>query len=198
MKKAEIVLAALAPALAFAGVQPGAKLPEVAVQQGGLLVPDTKVVKGRMVLASKAVGRRPWTLAETEGRVRTVYHLAARMGIDELNKPFIDALIAANLPEHSPDGAYKTITVLNLDDALWGTTGLGRSRLEDSQRDFPHALHVLDEKGVARAAWGLKAKSTAVIVLDRDGTVLFAKEGRLSADEIARAVGIIKEKLGLK
>jgi predicted transcriptional regulator len=35
-------------------------------------------------------------------------------------------------------------------------------------------------------------------VLDRDGTVLFAKEGRLSAAEIAQAVGIIKEKLGLK
>ena len=109
-----------------------------------------------------------------------------------------DALIAAKLPEYAPDGAYKTTTVLNLDDALWGTMGLGRSRLEESQRNVPHAFHVLDEKGVARAAWDLKPKSSAVIVLDRDGTVLFFKEGKLNAEEISRALGIIKEKLGLK
>jgi hypothetical protein len=117
------------------------------------------------------------------------------MGIDDLNKPFIDALIAAKLPEYSPEGEYKTITVLNLADALWGTTGLGRSRLQDSQRDFPHAVHVLDEKGIARAAWQLQPKQSAVIILDRDDTVLFFKEGKLSPVEIGRAVEIIKEQL---
>jgi len=187
----------LASTLVFAGAQVGQKLPEVAISQGGLLVPSCKVVGGRMVLEAKALGRRPWNSRETEGRICTIYHLAARMGIDDLNKPYIDALIAAKLPEFTPDGAYKTLTVLNLADALWGTVALGRSRLEDSQRDFPYALHVLDDQGLARAAWGLKPKTSAVILLDRDGTVLFLKEGKLSPEEIARAVGIIKGKLGL-
>jgi YtfJ family uncharacterized protein len=189
---------ALLPALLFASegpVQVGRKLPEVKIQEGGLLVPSCKVVNGRMVLESKELGRRAWSSREMGGRVRTIYHLAARMGIDDLNKPFIDALIAAKLPEYSPDGEYKTITVLNLADALWGTTGLGRSRLQDSQRDFPHAVHVLDEKGIARAAWQLQPKQSAVIILDRDDTVLFFKEGKLSPVEIGRAVEIIKEQL---
>lgn len=190
--------AVLAPVMAFAGVQVGRKLPEVTIQEGGLLVPRCKVVDGRMILESKEISRRPWNSKEGEGRVRTIYHLAARMGVDDLNKPFIDALIAAKLPEYAPEGAYKTITVLNLSDALWGTTGLGRSRLEGSQRKFPHAIHVMDEKGLARAAWELQPKTSTVVVLDRDGTVLFFKEGKLSPEEIVQAVGIIKERLGSK
>lgn len=193
--KAALLLAALPSMVTFAGIQVGQKLPVVSVQEGGILVPRCKVVNGRMVLDAKELGRRAWSSKETEGRIHTLYHLAARMGVDDLNQPFIDALIAAKLPEFAPDGAYKTTTVLNLADSLWGTTGLGRSRLEASQRKVPYAFHVLDEKGVARAAWNLKPKDSAVIVLDRDGTVLFFKEGKLSPEEIGRAVGIIKEKL---
>ena len=195
---AKMLWIAVASVMAFAGVRVGQKLPEVAIQEGGLLVPRCKVVDGRMILESKEITRRPWNSKEGEGRVRTFYHLAARMGVDDLNKPFIDALIAAKLPEYAPDGAYKTITVLNLSDALWGTTGLGRSRLEGSQRNFPHAIHVMDEKGIARAAWELQPKTSAVVVVDRDGTVLFFKEGKMSPEEIAQAVGLIKERLGSK
>ncbi|GLH72841.1 hypothetical protein GETHLI_13430 [Geothrix limicola] len=193
MKALMLWLSALAAT--GAPIQVGQKLPPVQVQAGGVLVPHCRVVDGRMVLESKELGARAWSSLEMEGRVRTIYHLAARMGIDDLNKPFIDALIAAKLPEYAPDGEYKTITILNLADALWGTSGLGRSRLADSQRDFPYAVHVLDEQGVARAAWALQPKQSAVIILDRDGTVLFFKEGKLSPEEIGRAVGIIKERL---
>ncbi len=189
---------ALLPALLSASegpVQVGQRLPAVAIQEGGVLVPHCKVVDGRMVLESKELGTRPWSSQEMEGRVRTIYHLAARMGIDDLNKPFIDALIAAKLPEFTPDGDYKTITILNIADALWGTTGLVRGRLADSQRDFSYAIHVMDDKGIARAAWRLQPKQSAVLILARDSTVLFFKEGKLSPEEIGRAVGIIKEQL---
>lgn len=189
---------ALLPVILFASegpVQVGRSLPEVKVLEGGALVPQCKVVGGRMVLESKELGTRAWSSAEMNGRVRTIYHLAARMGIDDINKPFIEALIAAKLPEFTPEGDYKTITILNVADALWGTTGLVRSRLSASQRDFPYAVHVMDDKGIARAAWQLQPKQTAVLVLDREGTVLFFKEGKLSPEEIGRAVGIIKEQL---
>lgn len=180
---------------AFAGPVVGQKLAEVRVAEKGAMVPITRVENGRMVLASRDLAYRAWALSEGHGRIRTIYHLAARMGVDDLNKAYIDALIAAKLPEFLPDGAYKTITVLNLDDALFGTRGLGQSRLEKSQRDVPYAFHVLDEKGVARAAWGLQPKTSALIVLDRDGTVLFFKEGKLTPDEIRQAVTIIEAKL---
>ncbi|HEX9081745.1 MAG TPA: YtfJ family protein [Holophagaceae bacterium] len=186
------------PVLLLAGsspIQVGRRLPDVTIQDEGALVPACTEVNGHMALVSKQLGHRPWSSREMDGRVRTLYHLAARMGIDDVNKPFIDALIAAKLPEYTPDGAYKTITILDLSDALWGTVGLGRSRLESSQRDFPWAIHVMDDRGVARAAWQLPPKQSSVIILDRDGTVLFFKVGKLSPEEIGRAIGIIKEHL---
>ncbi|BDU71289.1 YtfJ family protein [Mesoterricola silvestris] len=183
IRAAALALLALGPILA--GIPVGTRLPEAHVADKGLLVLD-----------GKAVTYHPWKASATNGRVRTIYHLAARMGIDDINKPYIDALIAAKLPERLPDSPYKTVTVLNLSEANWVTHGIGVSRLEKNQRDTPYALFVADEKGAARAAWGLAPGTSAVIVLDRDGTVLFFKEGRLSPEEIRMAVGIIQERLG--
>ncbi len=192
-----IALCLVLPALG-APVKVGQKLSDIEIARKGVLVPRTQVVDGRMVLEGREIGYRPWNSREGAGKVRTIYHLAARMGIDDLNKPYIDALIAAQLPEFTPDAPYKTITILNLGDALWATGGLGKSRLEDSQRRHPHAIHVIDELGIARAAWNLQPKNSAVIVLDRDGSVLFFKEGKLSPDEIRKAVEIIQAKVAMK
>ena len=193
MKRA--LLAGMVLTQAWAGVVVGQKLPEAQVADKGLLVPATRVEGGRMVMAGKEIGHRPWHLADTAGKVRTIYHLAARMGIDDLNKPYIDALIAAHLPETLPDSPYKTLTILNLSEANFLTHGVGVSRFDKSQRETPYALFVADEKGAARAAWGLRPGTSAVIILDRDGTVLFFKEGKLSPEEIRQAVTIIQGKL---
>ena len=134
---------------------------------------------------------------DLNGKITTIYHLAARSGIDDINNPYIDALIAAQLPEKQPDSPYKTVTILNTDDALWGTAGIASGQLEDSQKDTAYAYYVLDEKGVALQTWQLKKKGSAVIVLDRDGTVLYFKDGKLSDNDIASAVAIIKDKLAM-
>lgn len=178
-----------------AGIVVGQPLPYVEVLDKGLLTPSTRVQDGRMVLAGKGLGYGPWRSTDGAGRVRTIYHLAARSGIDTVNQAFCQALDDAKLPELLPDGAYKTITILNLEDALWGTRGLALGSLEASQRDCPFALFVADGKGAARAAWGLQPRQSAVIVVDRDGTVLFFKEGRLSPAEIRQAIRIIQAKL---
>jgi len=193
--RALAAIAVLAIAPCSAGIAVGQKLPDLEIADRGVMVPKVKVEGGRMVMDGKDIAYRAWKVSESNGRIRTIYHLAARMGIDDLNKAYIDALIAAKLPELLPDGAYKTITILNLSDALWGTHGMGSSRLEKSQRETPYAIFVADEKGVARSTWGLQPKQSAVIVLDKDGTVLFFKEGKLSPEEIRKAVAIIVDKL---
>ena len=182
-----------APASALPAV--GQKLPEVQVADKGEMALPTTVQNGKMVMAGKDISYHAWKLSASNGRVRTIYHLAAKMGIDSVNKPFIDAVIAAHLPEFLPDSPYKTITVLNLSEANFVTHRFGANKLEESQRESPHALFVADEKGLARAAWGLKPGESAVVILDKDGTVLFAKEGKLSDAEIGQALAIIKSRL---
>ncbi len=183
--------------MVFAGtVKVGEVLSELTVQEKGIMVPEYEVKDNKMVFKENGtISYRPWSSRELSGRVRTVYHLPARDGVDRVNRDYIDALIASRLPEGMPDSPYKTITILNLDDALWGTRGIGRGRLEKSQKEFAYACYVADEGGVALKAWGLKKKQSAVIILDARDRVLFFKEGQLTAREIETAVGLIKTAL---
>ena len=185
--------------VAFAqGITVGQKLPPVVVEKKGQMVIEYDVVNDVMTYKDGTdIQYETFNSSALNGKIRTIYHLAARTGIDDINNPYIDALIAAQLPEKQPDSAYKTVTILNTDDALWGTAGIASGQLEDSQKETAYAYYVVDEKGVALQTWQLKKKGSAVIVLDRDGTVLYFKDGKLSDNDIASAVAIIKEKLAM-
>ncbi|MCP4117578.1 MAG: YtfJ family protein [Desulfobacteraceae bacterium] len=199
MKKLVIlsVFLLLGAGIASAGtIKVGEELPEINIKEKGVMVPEYEIVKDRMVFKEDGrISYREWDSKELSGRIRTIYHLAARDGIDEINEPYIDALIAAKLPEALPDSPYKTITILNMDDALWGTSGIAGMRLEKSQKEFPYACYVADEDGQAIKTWGLKKKESAVIVLDHENRVIFFKEGKLNREEIQTAVALIKSEL---
>lgn len=190
-----LLLFALAPA--FAGeLKVGEPLPPVDVPESGWLVPQYDIVDGRMVhKPGTSITHRPFSSSELTGKIRTIYHLAARVGMDEINKPYIDALIAADLPQKLPDSPYKTITLLNTGDALWGTSGLAHARMESSQKEYPHAEYVIDSKGSALAAWGLQPKGSAVIIIDAEGKVIWFKDGKLTDAEITEAVDLIKSRV---
>ena len=176
----------------------GQKLPPVVIEDKGEMVIEYDVVDGVMKYKDGSdITYKTFNSAALTGKIQTIYHLAARSGADELNQPFIDALIAAKVPEHGPDSPYKTTTILNIDDALWGTSGVATGRLADSQKGAAYAYHVIDAKGLALKKWGLKAKSSAVIVVDRDNKVLYFKDGKMSKDEIASVIALIEKHLAM-
>jgi YtfJ family uncharacterized protein len=182
-------------AAAGQGLEVGRKLPGLEIVNGGAMVPATVVVNDRMTLAGKALGYRPWASREMTGRVWTLYHSAARLGVFGLNQAYLKALAAAQLPEFAIDSPYKTVVILNAEDALWPAAALRLIDLEKRQRQAPYAIHVIDNEGVAAAAWDFQGQTSSVAVVDRDGTVRFFKEGRLSKGDIDRALGIIKDRL---
>ena len=171
-------------------------LPQVTIEKKGQMVPEYEIKNGRMVFKEDSnITYRKWSSTELTGKIRTVYHVAARDGIEEINQPYIDALIESNLPETLPDSPYKTMTILNASDSLWGTAGIASGRFEDSQKKFAYAYYVNDEEGIIQKTWGLKKNSTAVIILDTEGTVIYFKEGKMSSEDIQKAVALIKKKL---
>lgn len=183
-------------AVEAAEIKIGETLAPVSVEEAGMLVPEYTIVNERMTHKEGTdIDYRPWSSSELTGRIRTVYHLAARIGMDDINAHYIDAIIAGDLDEDLPDSPYQTVTILNTDDALWGTSGLAKSRMEDSQKTYPYAGYVIDDEGRALEAWGLQPKNSAVIIIDADGKVLWFKEGKLTDAEVTEAVGLIKEKL---
>jgi hypothetical protein len=56
---------------------------------------------------------------------------------------------------------------------------------------------VVDSNGLALKKWGLQPKNAAVILLDRDGTVLYFKEGKMSDADIASVIALIQKHLAM-
>ena len=180
------------------GIVVGQKLPPLTIEDEGQMVFDYEMVDGAMTFKKGSkIKHKTFNSGELNGTVRSIYHLAARSGVDGINQPYIDALTAANLPQYAPDSPYKTITILNTDDALWGSSGVAIGMFEGSQKKLAHDYYVVDKKGRALEAWGLEPKTSAVMVLDRDGTVLFFKEGKLSDDDISSAVALIQKHVAM-
>lgn len=180
------------------GIVVGDKLPTVVVKDKGQMVIEYDVVNDVMVYKEDSkIAYDTFNSAALTGKIRTLYHLAARSGSDEINQPYIDALIAAKVSEQQPDSPYKTTTILNTDDAMWGTSGVAIGRLQDSQEATAYAHYVVDAKGLALEKWGLNAKSSAVIVVDRDNKVLYFHDGKMSSADIAEVIALIEKHLAM-
>ncbi|MBD2780114.1 YtfJ family protein [Xenorhabdus szentirmaii] len=179
-----IVLSAilsLTPILAFAhNITLGQSVPSIDVSD-----------KGELLLNEGKFSYQNWSSTELPGKVRTLQHIAGRSSAKEMNDPLIQALKKANLPHDK----YQTTSIVNTDDAIFGTTVFVRNSLEDSKKQFPWSQFIVDSNGVAKNAWGLEPKSSAIIVLDKNGHVKFVKDGKLSNQEIAHVIGIIEEEL---
>lgn len=175
----------LAP-LGYAGLpQPGEPLTPLSIED-----------KGELILEGEETAFRAWRLGDAEGYPQVVQYLAARLSASKINEPFTDTLGAAGLSHDH----YRVTTIINLDDALWGTGGFVIRELEKNKRAHPHAIMVADAQGTGLAEWELERENSAIILLDASGIVRFFKQGALSDTEIAEVVqmlrNLVAERLG--
>ncbi|ENM5786136.1 YtfJ family protein [Vibrio metoecus] len=175
------LLLACSPTLAFAhNLTLGGAVPAVGVDK-----------YGEIVLQDKNVNYQKWSSADLLGKVRVIQAIAGRSSSKALNAPLMTAITAAKFPADS----YQTTTIINQDDAIWGTGSFVKSSAQDSKKEFPWSSMVLDEFGLVAQAWQLQAESSAIIVQDKQGKVLFVKEGALSDAEIQTVLGLIQQNL---
>lgn len=161
----------------YASVAPDAPLPAVSVLAGG-----------ELVLTSGDIQYNPWQSQQLTGKVYVIQHIAGRTSAKELNAPLIDRIKAAELPKDR----YQTVTVVNTDDAIWGTGGIVTRKLESSKAEFPWSMMVLDKEGASRSSWGLKEKSSAIIVVDARNRVRWIKDGALNDQEQQDVMNLIQ------
>ena len=129
-----------------------------------------------------------WSSQQLTGKVRVIQHIAGRSSAKELNASLIEAIKAAKLPQDR----YQTTTIVNLDDAMFGTGSFVVSSLEKSKRQFPWSSFVLDESGSVRQSWGIAEESSAILLLDKTGTIRFVKDGALTQAEIKQVMTLIQ------
>ena len=175
---ARLVLVLLAlVAMRAAALAPGKPLPRVHIAAAG----ELQFVGDQLNLV-------PWDSSSLAGKLQVVQYLAARRSARDINRPFTDRLERSGI---SLD-RYHLTTIVNLDDAMFGTRSLVMAELESNKRRYFRSTIVADTEGAGRAAWGLAARSSAILVVDAAGCVLFFRDGALAAEEIERVIELVR------
>lgn len=182
MLRIMIALICLGTPMAFAtDVAPGGQLADLSIAD-----------KGELVLSGGEVEYSPWSYPQQPGKVHVVQYMAATRAASKINKPFTDKM-KTDLPQ---GGEFLSTTILNLDEAMWGTGGMVVGELKSNKLEFPRAVLVADEKGVGLTQWQLEKEGSAVIVTDSEGVVRYFKQGAMSAAEIDSTLALIRKHIG--
>jgi hypothetical protein len=164
-------------------------LPAVALDKGQVL-PELAIERlGEILVDGDDTRYVPWGSSGLDGqRLQVLQYLAARISSRALNKPFTDRLERSDIPlDH-----YHVTTIVNLDDALFGTRGFVISELEKNKRRYHRSTIVADETGRGLETWRLAKGSSAIIILGTDARVLFFREGAMSDAEIEEALALLR------
>ena len=146
---------------------------------------------GELILAKDDLALTPWQSSNLSGKARTIMHMAGRKSSRQMQDEFITALKSAKFDAQY----YQTTSIVDLSDAIWGTSSFVESMLEKNKRNFPWSSVVLDREGQFRAAHDLSEKSSAVYVLDAKGDVIFSQEGSLSPQDIEKVLSLLKNEI---
>src|SRR5476649_3080577 len=145
--------------------------------------------KGELNYVNNDFSYSRWNSAKLPGKVRLVQHMAGRTSAKALNAPLIDAIRVANLPHDH----YQTTTIINTDDAIIGSGMFVRSSIESGKKEFPWSQIIVDSNCGVKKAWELEPKSSAVVVLDKDGVIKWVKEGALTQEEVQQVVALLHQ-----
>lgn len=156
------------------------------------VVPSVTVAKhGEIFVENNTITYKAWDSSNLPNRVRVVQAIAGRKSAKKMNADLMTAITASQFPANQ----YQTTTIINQNDAMWGTGSFVKSSAEDSKEEFPWSSIILDADGVVAKSWQLQEESSAIIVLNKDGNVLFVKEGALEKEEIDRVINLISTNL---
>jgi YtfJ family uncharacterized protein len=178
-----LVLLCLAFPAWSSNIQIGQPLPELSIAEHGelLIIDDEEIVY------------QAWRAPVQADKVHVLQYIAGTRKARSQTQAFTD-----RLEEALPKGSYQFTTVINLDDAMWGTSGFVVGEVKSSKRKYPDSTIVLDEDGAGRQTWQLQEKSSAIVIIDTSGTVLYLKQGAMSEDEIEAMVEIIRQQIAEK
>ncbi|MCD9508663.1 YtfJ family protein [Photobacterium phosphoreum] len=176
-----IIFSAIAPTLAQANnIKIDTTLPTVTVAN-----------KGELVLNNNTTGYQSWRSTNLEGKTHIIMAIAGRSSAKEINAELVSAISAANFPQ----AKYQTITIINQDDAIWGTASFVQSATEKSKKKYPWSSMVLDSDGVVQKTWDLKKEDSAIIVINKNAQVVFIHEGKLNQHQIKQVITLVKKNI---
>ena len=161
------------------------------IEKGQRVPPVGIADRGELILDNDKFSYKNWNSSQLAGKVRVIQHIAGRTSAKEKNANLIEAIKAAGLPHDR----YQTTTIVNTDDAIPGSGMFVRSSIESNKQLYPWSQFIVDSNGLARKAWQLDEGSSAIVVLDKDGRVQWAKDGALTQQEVQQVVDLLHKLL---
>ena len=178
MKKLAFVLLTSLATSSFAhNLQFNTALPYVSVQ-----------TDGEVIINNGSINYKNWESPALAGKVRVLQHMAGRSSVKEKN----DSLMEMIKSQRFDASKYQTTTIINAEDAIFGTGAFVKSSAEKGKKNNPHSQVILDQTGQVKKDWGLQPKESLIVVLDKSGKVKFAHEGKLSEQQMNQVIELIK------
>ena len=143
--------------------------------------------KGELIAKGDDFDFSPWRSDTNPGKAHVLQYFAATMSASEVFKPFTDQISKSFEP-----GSVHVTTVINLDAALWGTSGFVMSELKKNKRMHPMTTMVVDKEGSGVATWNLGDEGAGLAVMDAQGKVKYFTTEALTPQELEAALQLLK------
>ena len=145
----------------------------------------------KVELKEKLGGRldaKLWSSDELQGKVSVVFYVSPDE--KDTNNPASEALDK----EKFPADRFVSYGIINMAASMLPNFVIN-SFLKEKQERYPRTIYVRDYNKVLVHAWGIADHSSNVMVFDKKGTVIFRKDGKLTAEEIQKLVKTVRDNL---
>ncbi len=145
----------------------------------------------KVELKEKLGGRldeKPWSSEELKGKIHVLFY------VDPDEKDTNNEASEALHKENFPGDQFQSVAVINM-AASWLPNFAIASSLKEKQKRYPRTLYVRDNKKVLVTAWKIADDSSNVYAFDKQGKLIFKKEGKLTAEEIQTLIKAIRDHL---
>lgn len=133
----------------------------------------------KLVLAEDLGSRidgKPWSSEELRGKVSVLFYVDP--DFKDLNNDASEALKNKGYPREK----FQSFAVINM-AATWLPNFAISSALKDKQKRYPTTIYIRDYKKVLVQKWGLADDNSVVLAFDKEGRLLFRKDGKLTPEE---------------
>ena len=119
----------------------------------------------------------PWNSKELKGKINVIFY------VDPDERDLNNEASEALKKEKFPKDKFQSYGLINM-DATWLPNFIISSSLEEKQKRYPTAIYVRDYNKVLVKEWGISDDNSDVLVFDKQGKLIFRKDGKLNDKDI--------------
>jgi len=127
-----------------------------------------------------------WSSDEFKGKVSVVFYVDP--DVKDLNNEASEALKKEKFPLEK----YQSFGIINM-AATWMPNFAISAAWKAKQKRYPDTIYVRDYKKVLVEKWGISDHNSNVLAFDKQGRMIFRKDGKLDPEDICRLIEAIRK-----